>query len=108
MPRFPYFSFPNPYYRNYNYYHNYNKTNIKSYNNTQERQPINQENFRQDILSEKQKAENRYNSEKAFLDLFGIKLYFDDILLISLIFFLYNEGVKDEGLFFALVLLLLT
>jgi hypothetical protein len=29
-------------------------------------------------------------------------------LLICLIFFLYNEGVKDEGLFFALILLLLT
>ena len=37
--------------------------------------------------------------------LFGISLYFDDILLI---WFLYDEGVKDEGLFIALILLLLS
>ncbi len=31
---------------------------------------------------------------------------FDDILLIAIIFFLYNEGVKDESLFIVLVMLL--
>ena len=41
-------------------------------------------------------------------DVFGIKLYYDDILLISLIFFLYNEGVDDSSLFIALILLLLS
>ena len=41
-------------------------------------------------------------------EVFGIKLHYDDILLIFLIFFLYNEGVKDEFLFIALVLLLLS
>ncbi len=40
--------------------------------------------------------------------LFGINLYFDDILLICLIFFLYQEGVKDESLFIALIMLLLS
>jgi len=39
------------------------------------------------------------------LDLFGLKLYFDDVLILSLIFFLYKE---DEGLFLALVLLLIS
>ena len=43
-----------------------------------------------------------------WLDLFGIKLYFDDVLILSLLFFLYKENVKDEGLFFALVLLLIS
>ena len=42
------------------------------------------------------------------LDLFGLKLYFDDILILSLLFFLYKEEVKDEGLFLALVLLLIS
>ena len=42
------------------------------------------------------------------LDLFGLKLYFDDVLILSLIFFLYKEDVKDEGLFLALVLLLIS
>lgn len=41
-------------------------------------------------------------------EIFGIKLYFDDLLLICLIFFLYNEGVKDSFLFIALILLLIS
>ena len=48
-------------------------------------------------------------SNKDFvLDLFGLKLYFDDVLILSLLFFLYKEEVKDEGLFLALVLLLIS
>ena len=46
--------------------------------------------------------------DDAIFDLFGIKLHFDDILLICLIFFLYNEGVKDEMLFISLIFLLLS
>lgn len=48
------------------------------------------------------------NENSPFFQLFGINLYFDDILLVCLIFFLYQEGVKDEGLFIALILLLLS
>lgn len=51
--------------------------------------------------------EDRGNDEECF-DIFGLKLYHDDILLIGLIFFLYKEEVKDQYLFFALVLLLLS
>ncbi len=47
-------------------------------------------------------------SEAPIFEIFGIKLFFDDILLVSLIFFLYNEGVKDQSLFIALILLLLS
>ena len=43
-----------------------------------------------------------------FLEILGIKLYSDDILLLSLIFFLYKEGVQDEYLFIALIMLLLS
>ena len=48
------------------------------------------------------------NNDTVMFELFGIKLYQDDILLICLIFFLYNEGIKDEFLFIALILLLLS
>ena len=41
-------------------------------------------------------------------EIFGIKLYFDDVLLICLIFFLYNEGVQDQYLFIVLILLLIS
>lgn len=43
-----------------------------------------------------------------YFDIFGIRLYYDDILLISLIFFLYSEGVEDSSIFIALILLLLS
>lgn len=39
---------------------------------------------------------------------FGIDLHFDDILLICLLIFLYNEKVQDQFLFIALILLLLS
>ena len=60
------------------------------------------------INSNKQKKNNSKNSQDCFFELFGLNLYFDDILLISLIFFLYQEGVKDEELFVSLILLLLS
>ena len=37
-----------------------------------------------------------------------INLHFDDILLVSLLAFLYEEGVQDQFLFIALILLLLS
>lgn len=52
--------------------------------------------------------ENRSLKDKPVFEIFGIKLYFDDLLLLGLLFFLYSEGVQDQELFFALVLLLLS
>lgn len=59
---------------------------------------------------EKRKEEREIETQntEALFEIFGIKLYFDDILLICLIFFLYNEGVQDQYLFIALILLLLS
>ena len=51
---------------------------------------------------------SKKSNDDVLFEIFGIKLYFDDILLICLIFFLYNEGVKDQFLFIALILLLLS
>lgn len=49
------------------------------------------------------------NTDSAPLfNLFGIQLYFDDILLICIILFLYNEKIEDNYLLIALVLLLLS
>ena len=58
------------------------------------------------IKDEKNKS-NKNNNDFLF-DLFGLKIYYDDILLISLLYFLYSEGVKDDGLFIVLILLLLS
>ena len=54
------------------------------------------------------RKEDARQDEDILFEIFGLKLYYDDVLLICLIFFLYQEGVKDQYLFFALVLLLLS
>ena len=46
--------------------------------------------------------------ENHFIEILGLRLYFDDILLISLIFFLYEENIHDQLLFICLILLLLS
>ena len=50
---------------------------------------------------------NSQQTDEAFFEIFGLKLYFDDILIIALLFLLYNEKVKDTELFVCLTLLLL-
>lgn len=50
---------------------------------------------------------NSYDEEQCF-EIFGIKLHFDDLLIIALLFFLYQEDVKDTYLYIALILLLLS
>ena len=49
-----------------------------------------------------------FNTNEVIFELFGIKIFFDDILIICILFFLYEEGIPDEFLFISLVLLLLS
>ena len=60
-------------------------------------------NFLNNFLNQTDRDEN-----ENYFDLFGLKLYNDDLLLIGMIFFLYKEDVKDQYLFIALILLLLS
>lgn len=60
-------------------------------------------NFLSSILHQEDRDE-----DESYFELFGIRLYHDDLLLLSLIFFLYKEDIKDQYLFFALILLLLS
>lgn len=46
--------------------------------------------------------------EQPLIEIMGLKLYLDDVIIIGLLFFLYNEGVKDDILFISLILLLLS
>lgn len=52
--------------------------------------------------------EKHTETEKPFLEFMGISLYFDDILILCLLFFLYQEGVQDMYIYLALVLLLMS
>lgn len=84
-----------------NYYNHYQKPtySTKDYANT---------NTCQAKPKKEKVQEPSSNEDRGFFELLGMKLYFDDILLICLIFFLYTEGVQDEMLFLALILLLLS
>lgn len=102
MPRFPF-------QHNYNYYTPIPKPNPRT-QTLAAIEPIHQnstlsqdrQSFSQDNLKDTRQKQS------PFLEIFGLELFFDDILLLSLIFFLYSEGVKDDMLFVTLILLLLS
>ncbi len=133
MPIFPFFQYPyhmNRYYLRNNIYsqnNNYNKTNDFNKNNTlnDEIQIDKTENSNydnNDKSSSRQNKSSRYsgfgpihfqnpfsmNSEEPIIEILGISLYLDDIIILGLLFFLYQEGVKDYMLFLALIMLLLS
>ena len=46
------------------------------------------------------------NQNEPIFDLLGMKLYLDDIIIICILFVLYNQEVKDESLYLILIMLL--
>ena len=109
MSRFFRYGFPYQYY--YNNYPSYAPTpKVPVYKQECEPSPISNSYSKTHSQNHTQ-PENICQSKKdenIWFDLFGIKLYFDDVLILSLLFFLYKEDVKDEGLFLALILLLIS
>jgi len=107
MFNYPFFGFKNrtyPYkyynYSNYNYPSHYKIGNQPSNETTKNISELTYDNV---------KKENRKSTKnEEFFSILGIHLYFDDLIILSLLFFLYNEGIKDEGLFICLILLLLS
>ena len=108
MPNYPFFGFKNRYfpYKYYNY-----STYKKKYN------PIDYISKTKSPYKELEEApippstnlDNEALSKgDQFFSILGIRLYFDDLIILALLFFLYNEKVKDEGLFLCLILLLLS
>lgn len=108
------FSLPFSRYSQYKNHSNY-YTNLHNYNTIANNQYNSNNNYtvghnspcpntKQDDTS----SEDKNHETREFFEILGIKLYFDDILLICLIFFLYKEDVHDEMLFMALILLLLS
>ena len=118
MPIFRYPFFYNPGYPSYYNRYNppqFNKNNINNdyarestKSTPQENNQKSSENVHIENIDDQKNNSKEQSHENYFFELFGLKLYFDDILLICLIFFLYQEGVKDDELFISLVLLLLS
>ena len=48
------------------------------------------------------------NTDSEYIELFNMKFYFDDLLILCLLLFLYKENVHDEILYVILILLLLS
>ena len=93
MLRFPGYEFSSQYYKPYNY---------------RPSPPISKPVPPQEFVTPPKPSKPPKSPDPVWFDLFGIKLYFDDVLILSLLFFLYKEEVKDEGLFLALVMLLIS
>ena len=133
MFRFP--PFFTPYnYSYYNYYYNMNnhkkRETISKQNEIKNNSITNNENISNTINNENTSQENRnlfsnlfnfspisigplYFNPSAISDnsipvfeMFGIKLFLDDVIIICLLIFLYQEQVKDEMLYIILFLLL--
>lgn len=109
MFNYPFFNprsklYPYRYY-NYPYYKNKYDANKIAYVKT----PINKEIPNEDKVEPSNWTENSNSTKnEQFFSILGIKLYFDDLIILALLYFLYSEGVKDDGLFICLILLLLT
>lgn len=115
MPKFPYSNMPFSYYKNYNKYPNFSTHYGSSFHNTQScnnKDSLSIASINNDPKSscESQNIKNKSNDDNLnyLFDLFGLKIFFDDILILSLLFFLYSEGVKDDMLFISLLLLLIS
>lgn len=96
------------YYPNSSYYYN---NAINNSNHSEQAKKHNTETVHTKKIQRpqpKKEEPSSKNEDSPLFQIFGIDLYYDDILLVCLIFFLYQEGVKDEGLFIALILLLLS
>ena len=105
MPRFSYF--PYSYYRRPTPYYS-NNINFNKITNPNLNHPIQPENHTDNNCKNTKKSPSKTKEDDCLFEIFGIKLFFDDILLLCLLYFLYTENVKDEGLFIVLFLLLIS
>lgn len=64
--------------------------------------------YLKDVVSTEPPPKPQANNGEVIFEIFGLKIYFDDLLIICILLFLYQEGIKDEYLFISLILLLLS
>ena len=106
MFNFPFYNYP----YNYSYYKYYNKNNTN--NNLNTTKPQKEPEEKKDSITDSKRISNTTFS-KTFSDtdqvvfkIFDIKFYLDDLIIIGLLFFLYQQEVNDEMLYMILFLLL--
>lgn len=88
------------------YHQKENVDHVKKQNHREQTENSTPNNAKED--TPKQENHSGIDFDSPLFQILGISLYFDDILILCLIFFLYQEGVKDQSLFISLILLLLS
>ena len=119
MFNFPYFGFPqnNPYYRFYNRPNNYVniQKNVTNGSNLEETDAKNSstEDFSEKLYKENENVQrgkisldNNNDKDTPIFEIVGIKLFSDDLIILAVLFLLYEQNVKDEMLYIILFLLL--
>ena len=102
MVRFPYFGFP----FQYPYYRYYNKQNYIQKSKDIQRETLKQQTEEKTSSANFKTSSSQYKNHHSKVN-YSL-LYLDDIMILCLLFLLYKENVKDEMLFIALILLLLS
>lgn len=64
--------------------------------------------FDENSASKEPEVNNDVHFYDECFEILGLKLHFDDLLIMCILFFLYQEEVKDSYLYIALILLLLS
>lgn len=104
MFKFPYYSYPYNYYKYYNQFNTQNTSNQKQEINNTEKKESSITNS--NPISNTTDSKHFSNSEQAIFEILGIKLYIDDLIILGIIYFLYQQKVHDEMLYIILFLLL--
>lgn len=106
MFRFPPFRYPYNY-SYYGYYNNYaNLYNAKKKEQEENKNSITNSKEISNTINSKSSSKSYSESENSIFEIFGIKLYLDDLIILGLLFFLYQQNVQDEMLYIILFLLL--
>lgn len=97
MFRFPFFGYPYNY-RYYNYYNNYMNSKLPIEESTGTK--------KENSITNSKKISNTI--DPPIFEILGIKIYQDDLIILALLYFLYQQDIKDEMLYIVLFLLLLS
>lgn len=111
MFKFPFYGYP----YNYNYYRYYNQLTNNNVSN-QPTEPTNKEEGKHEDIKNQEKDDQKSSitnsrkisntTDQAIFEIFGIKLYLDDLIILGVLYFLYQQNVHDEMLYLILFLLL--
>lgn len=94
-----------------NNFSNFNNRTIDSFGNISSNNKSSKSGFNAQGSQKKypdSTAEASQYSYSPMFNLLGLNIYFDDILIVCILFFLYSEHVDDPFLFIVLVLLLMS